>query len=165
MTFSSPEPRTRVRAGPWNAQRSTKTSDDIEGERALTSYLKDSIYLAIIAFLITLLVRALFTPFPTADGATTSHCVAPQWKQFAIHQPVQSMVENSSNFDTDSRLHPDTLDDVSNAIPTWCMTAAGLSPITGDLNGTAPDILVGRSQAERLTSESASAANSTEPAN
>ena len=36
----------RVRAGLWNAQRSTKSPDDIEGERAPTSYLKDSIYLA-----------------------------------------------------------------------------------------------------------------------
>ena len=90
----------RVRAGTWNAQRSTKTSDGIKEEKAQTFYLKDSIYLAIIAVLIAFLVGAFFTPF---------------------------------------------------------ITAAGLSPITGNLNGTAPNILV--------SDESASAVNSTEPAN
>jgi hypothetical protein len=74
------------------------------------------------------------------------------------------MVKNSSTFDTDSELRPD-LADVLNANPAWRVTAAGRVSTVEDLNGTVPDTLFARSEVDRLTSESASPADSTEPAN
>jgi hypothetical protein len=110
------ESDSRVRATPWNTRCSTTSSNDTEGAKASTAYLKDSIYLAVIAVLLALLVGASLNPFPTVDGATTFHCTAPQWEHFAIHPQALDMVTNSSTFDTGPEQRPD-LADAFNADP------------------------------------------------